>query len=137
MIIQEDIPSRLNVIPGFTLSLKEKLAHLSLKEEEIFNIQLCLEEALVNAIKHGNKLNPDLSVQVTVEAKDDSVIITVIDQGKGFDSKNIPDPTDTDNLQKLSGRGIFLIKKLMDKVEFFDCGRGIKMIKSLKKEVQR
>ena len=136
MIIQENIPSRLDTIPDFILSLKERLAHLSLKEEEIFHIQLCLEEALVNAVKHGNKLNPDLSVQVLVESQDDSLAITVIDQGKGFDFKNVPDPTVTDNLPKVSGRGIFLIKKLMDKVEFFDCGRGIKMIKSLKKEAK-
>ena len=134
MIIQEKIPSRLDAIPEFTLSLLGKLKHLSLKEQEIFNIQLSLEEALVNAVKHGNKLNPNLSAQVSVEAKDGSLIITVIDEGEGFDFKDIPDPTNIDNLQKPSGRGIFLIKKLMDKVEFFDCGRGIKMIKSLKKE---
>ena len=78
-----------------------------------------------------------MSVEVSVETKDGSLVITVVDQGEGFDFKNIPDPTKGDNLQKVSGRGIFLIRNYIDKVEFSDCGRRIKMIKFFQKGVKK
>jgi serine/threonine-protein kinase RsbW len=87
---------------------------------------------LINAINHGNKFSPDLEVEAKVEFKDDVLIMEVKDRGKGFDFTKIPNPTEEDNLHRNSGRGVFLIKKHMDKVEYFDCGRTIKMIKFLK-----
>lgn len=134
MIVSETIPSKLEIIPEFISSLLEKIKVLPISEDEIFSIRLSLEEALINAIKYGNKLNQQLWVEINVEFKDKELIIKVKDQGEGFDFKNLPDPTKKDNLKKTFGRGIFLIKKLMDKVEFFDFGRGIKMTKFLKQE---
>jgi len=134
MTFSEKIPSRLEVIPQFISSVMDKLRHL-LTEKEIFDVKLCLEEALVNAVKHGNKLKPGLFVEVVIEVDNGRLTLKVIDQGEGYDYKNIPDPTKPDNLHKLCGRGTFLIKKLTDEVEFFDGGRGIKMIKFLSKEV--
>jgi len=131
MIISEKLPSRLEVIPEFIRESIEKIKHLTI-EEDIFNIRLSLEEALVNAIKHGNRLNPNLSVEVNIETDDDRLTITVKDEGEGFDFNNVTDPTKGRNLKKFSGRGIFLIRNLMDKVDFFDCGRGIKMVKFFK-----
>jgi len=136
MIISEKIPSRLEVIPGLLSALMERIKHL-LTEEDAFHVRLSLEEALVNAIRHGNKLNPDLSVELTIEAKDNYLTIKVKDQGEGFDFSKIPDPTKSTNLHKPSGRGIFLIKNLMDDVDIFDSGRGIKMTKFLKKGLER
>lgn len=132
MLIQKKIPSRLDVIPGFLSEFTQKLMPLGLSEEEVFNIKLSLEEAIVNAIKHGNKLDPSLYVEVTAEADNGCLTISVVDQGKGFDFENVADPTHNNNITKLSGRGVFLIRKLMDEVLYFDCGRGIKMIKFLK-----
>jgi serine/threonine-protein kinase RsbW len=132
MTLSEKLPSRLELIFEFVNKLIAKIKSLPIEENTIFNIKLSLEEALVNAVKHGNKLNPDLSVEVTLETTDNSLIIKVKDEGKGFDFHNIPDPTQGSNLEKLHGRGIFLIKNLMDEVEFFDCGREIKMIKFFK-----
>lgn len=114
MDICEKLPSRLESIPEFTSLLIERLSRLPITEEEIFNIKLSLQEALVNAIKHGNKLNPSLSAEVNIKIEDDRLIIEVRDQGNGFDFKNIPDPTTQDNLERVTGRGIFLIKNLMD-----------------------
>lgn len=133
MTFSEKIPSCLEVIPQFISSVMDKLRQL-LTEEEIFDVKLCFEEALVNAVKHGNKLKADLFVEVVIEVQNRCLTLKVIDQGQGYDYKSIPDPTKPDNLQKLSGRGMFLIKRLMDEVEFFDGGRGIKMIKFLSKE---
>ncbi|MDD5195955.1 MAG: ATP-binding protein [Candidatus Omnitrophica bacterium] len=132
MIITQALPSRLEKIPEFMAFFLERTRNSTFREEDIFDIRISLEEALVNAIKHGNKFNAALSVDISIEIVADRVTITVKDQGKGFDYTTIPDPTKDANLVKLSGRGVFLIKSLMDKVEFFDCGRTIKMVKFLK-----
>lgn len=126
------MPSDLKVIPEFIPKILGKAEVSAIEEDEIFNIKASLGEALVNAVKYGNKMNPSLYVDVSLEVLDDRVIIKVKDQGEGFDFKNPPDPTTDENLEKLSGRGLFLIKGMMDEVEFFDCGRGIKMVKFIK-----
>jgi len=133
MRISEKIPSKLEIVPEFVSALIGKIKTLSIGEDEVFDIKLSLEEALINAIKHGNKMNPSFYVEVYLEIKDHRLTIKVKDQGEGFDFKNLPDPTTDENLEKPSGRGIFLIKSLMDEFEFFDCGRGIKMVKFVKK----
>ncbi|MDD5583511.1 MAG: ATP-binding protein [Candidatus Omnitrophica bacterium] len=133
MIITETLPSRLEAIPEFIASFLEKIKPFRINDDDIFDIRISLEEALVNAIKHGNRFNAALPVDVSIDIIPARVTIAVKNQGKGFDYAKIPNPTKDDNLQKLSGRGVFLIKSLMDAVEFFDCGRGIKMVKSIKK----
>jgi serine/threonine-protein kinase RsbW len=134
MRIDEALPSKVELIPDFISAAIEKLYHLPLDEHVIFQIKLSLQEAVVNAVKHGNKLNPDLFVQVVIEAEKSSVTIRVTDQGTGFDVKKVPNPTRPENIIKLQGRGIFLIRNLMDDVRFLDGGRTIKMIKNLKRE---
>ena len=135
MVISQKIHSSLKIIPGFISALVDRIKVLPLSEDDNFNVKLSLEEALSNAIRHGNKLDPDLFVEVCLNSDDGELTIEVKDLGNGFDFKNIPDPSQDPNLKKISGRGIFLIRKLMDKVEFFDSGRRIKMTKFLKKEV--
>ena len=132
-IISEKIPSKLEIITQSVDSLTQKIKEFGVSEKEIFNIRLCLDEALVNAARHGNELNPDLFVYVHVELKGRVLTLEVKDEGQGFDFKSLPDPTKNDNILKTSGRGVYLIRKLMDEVKFFDCGRGIKMIKLLHK----
>jgi len=136
MIISEKIPSKPEVLPQFASKVIDKIK-IYFRDEDIVNVRLSLEEALVNAMKHGNKMNPDLPVEVYVEVEDKKLVIKVRDQGEGFDFNKLPNPTLDENIKKTSGRGIFLIKNLMDRVEFFDCGRGIKMVKFLNKEEQK
>ncbi len=131
MIISEKLPSRLDNVTLFVTALLRKLESLPLSEEELFDIKLCLDEALINAIKHGNKFNDHLPVEVKVTAGKEELVIEITDQGVGFDFTKIPNPTEKNNIHKNSGRGVFLIKKLMDRVEHFNCGRTIKMVKSL------
>ncbi len=133
MIISESLPSRLEAVGQFSTKVVDSLRKIGFSMEELFDVKLCLDEALINAIKHGNKFNPELNVEVRIEAKDEVLAITVKDHGEGFDFTQIPNPTEEDNLHRNSGRGVFLIKKHMDKVEHFDCGRTIKMIKFLQK----
>lgn len=134
MFISETIPSQLKLIPGLISSVIEKLGQLPLDAEIIFSVKIVLHEALINAIKHGNKMNSGLSVKVDIVFKPEQLTIQVTDQGEGYDYKNIPDPTEPQNLEKLKGRGIFLIKHAMDKVEFENQGRTIRMIKYLNQE---
>ncbi len=131
MIIIEKIPSELRKVPSFVSQAIDQLSTLpiDIDDKELFKIKLCLEEALCNAVKHGNKLRPDLYAKMAIEYTEDRLVIRIEDQGSGFDFANLPDPTKKENAEKPSGRGIFLIKKFMDEVEFFSGGRGIKMIK--------
>jgi len=126
------IHSDLKLIKEVDEELKIKLIDLRVSRSEFMNLRLCLNEAVHNAIKHGNKQNKDLFVYVDLKADSKSIEMVVTDQGDGFDYEDIPDPTTDENIYKTYGRGIFLIKKLMDGVEFFDGGRSIKMIKYFK-----
>lgn len=137
MNFSERIFSRLELIPDCIARLEKKIKHFSLAEEAIFDIKLCLQEALVNAVKHGNKFDPGLVVECSVEVLDNRLTIQVRDQGEGFDDKAVPSPVHPENLTKTSGRGVYLIKKLMDEVKFFDRGRGVKMTKFFNKETHR
>lgn len=96
--------------------------------DAVFAIKLALEEALINAIKHGNKL--DASKQVTVDAviTDDRAEFVIQDQGEGFRRKDVPDPTDDSNREKSSGRGLLLIEAYMTDVTYSDRGRRLKMV---------
>lgn len=134
MQISETIPSRLELVPDFISFMVEKLYHLPLDEYTIFNIKLALQESVVNAVEHGNKMNGDLLVRVDIMTEPGRVTIQVTDQGSGFDYKKIPNPTKPENIEKLKGRGIFLIRHVMNKIEFADNGRTIRMSKYLKKE---
>ena len=94
-----------------------------------FAIRIALEEAMVNAIKHGNGLDPGKKVHVESRVTPKRAEITIEDEGPGFDRGAIPDPTEDDNLDKPSGRGILLIEAYMDGVEWSRGGRRLRMVK--------
>ena len=133
MRITESLPSRLEIVPDFISSIIEKIYFLPLDEDVIFSVKLCLQEAVINAVKHGNKLNSDLMVDITIEVDENRLIIEVTDHGEGFNFRKIPDPTRPENIKKLEGRGVFLINKLMNSVQFLNGGRTIRMMKKVKK----
>jgi serine/threonine-protein kinase RsbW len=93
-------------------------------------VELALDEALANAIRHGCKNDPTKQVQcvVSTDAKGELVIV-VRDPGPGFDVASVPNPLKKENMLKPSGRGVFLINQLMDRVEFADGGRELLMKK--------
>ena len=131
-IINEIIPSRLDFVPGFVDAVVRKLMALRLSEDVVFAVKLSLHEAVVNAVRHGNKLKGDTAVHVVVEMREKEIALEVTDQGDGFDFSVIPNPTSEENIGKLHGRGIFLIQGSMDSVEFLDRGRIIRMVKVIK-----
>ncbi len=105
------------------------LKSYNLDEGIIFDIRLCTEEALRNAMKHGNKGKKDKPVLVSYSFDKEKLEITIEDSGSGFEYKKIPDPTTEENILKASGRGVYLIQKLMDEVHFNDRGNRICMVK--------
>ena len=110
----------------------EVLSDLNLDSSVLFDIKLCFEEAFINALKYGNNNDSRLHVDVEVSKAKDAIELIVRDQGKGFNFEETSDPTKEENLSKSSGRGIFLIKKLMDQVIFENNGSCLRMIKKIK-----
>jgi serine/threonine-protein kinase RsbW len=98
-------------------------------DKDTFAIKLALEEAFVNAIKHGNKLDPAKHVHVDTTVTNEQAEIIIEDEGPGFDRGCVPDPTAEENLDKCSGRGILLMEAYMDHVEYSKGGRRVRMIK--------
>ena len=98
---------------------------------DVFGVRLAMEEALANAIKHGNRMDPEKQVYIACKFAPDEVSITIEDQGDGFKIVEVPDPTDDDNLDKPGGRGIMLIRSFMTSVEYNDRGNRLIMGKRL------
>jgi serine/threonine-protein kinase RsbW len=94
-----------------------------------YAIRLALEEGMQNAIRHGNRLNPKKKVHIKAQITSEAAEIIIEDQGVGFDRSKVPDPTLDENLEKCSGRGILLIERYMNKVEWSNGGRRLRMIK--------
>ena len=98
-------------------------------EEDIFAVHLALEEAFINAVRHGNKMEPSKAVKVDYAIEQDKVEICITDEGSGFDPEVIPDPRYGDNLYKPAGRGMLLMRSFMDVVEYTDRGNSVRMIR--------
>jgi len=126
------ILSDLNLAKEVEKEFCRKVEYLKLDKSTFMDLKLCLNEAVTNAIRHGNKNNKDLFVFVDFEVNSKLVQFIVSDQGEGFDYKKVPDPTSGSNVTRPHGRGVYLIKELMDNVEFLNGGRTIKMVKYLK-----
>lgn len=104
-------------------------AKFSVNEDYYGNILIALTEAVNNAINHGNRQNPHKQVDIEFFSNGDkSLHFVVKDQGEGFDYDHLPDPTDPANLEKISGRGVFLMRNLADELEFRDNGATVEMV---------
>lgn len=102
----------------------------------VFAVKLALEEALINAIKHGNHLNQSKHVHIQYIVDANKIEITIEDEGPGFDRRSVPDPTLEENLERCCGRGILLMEAYMDAVEYSQDGRRVRMIKYNEPEEQ-
>ena len=112
----------------------EMIEQREFSPRDVFSVRLAMEEALVNAIKHGNQMDPDKEVRLDGYISEDEVMISIEDQGEGFDPGDLPDPTAEENLDLPGGRGVMLIRSFMDSVTYNDSGNRITMVKTRSKE---
>jgi serine/threonine-protein kinase RsbW len=91
------------------------------------NILIASLEAANNAILHGNKLDEKKNVNIVFSLEENKLRIKIEDEGNGFDYKNVPDPTAPENIENVNGRGIFLMEKLSDKIEFTRNGATVEL----------
>jgi serine/threonine-protein kinase RsbW len=127
--IDLELPSDLTLMNSVLEYLLDRVDKLGLVKVEQSNLFVALDEAFVNAVKHGNRNDPGKLLRVTAELSAREAIFTVEDEGEGFDVHDIPDPTDPANLFKSSGRGVLLIYNIMDEVEYSRGGAKLRMVK--------
>jgi serine/threonine-protein kinase RsbW len=100
----------------------------SISEDTFANMMTCLNEAVINAIVHGNKLDPAKKVIVNAEVDNKRAVWTITDEGEGFDYTHLADPTAPENLENLTGRGVFIIKHLADQCVFNAKGNEVELL---------
>ncbi len=127
-IISNDSHLLKEVSREITVILKDA----GISDAVIFDVRVALEEALRNAMIHGNKMDPEKKVTVGAKITEKDLVVHVEDDGEGFEPESVPDPTDEENILKTSGRGVYLIRHLMDKVSYEHGGRRINMVKYLR-----
>ncbi len=111
---------------------KKKLHGTDCGERDLFSIKLALEEALVNAIKHGNQLDPAKSVHIEYGVWKDRFEILIQDEGPGFNPADVPDPTAIENLDRPCGRGLMLMRYYMTEVDYNTTGNAVSLKKVFK-----
>ncbi len=124
------IASDCNMGNRLVLDIVKQMQEIGWNESELFGIHMALEEAIINAIKHGNREAEDKQVHVVVEASTDSFFLRVTDEGEGFNPDDVPDCTADDNLELCSGRGLMLMYHYMDSVSYNDTGNSLEIRKS-------
>ena len=97
--------------------------------EDQFGIRMALEEAIMNAIKHGSQSDPSKLVEIAMGLSDIEFSAEITDSGYGFDPEKVPDPTTEENLEKDCGRGVMLMKTFVDVIEFNECGNRVTLKK--------
>jgi serine/threonine-protein kinase RsbW len=137
--IEFELPSDLSLMNGVLHYLIERASALGVIKPDSSNLFIALDEAFVNAVKHGNEGDPKKLVRITADLSTREARFTIEDEGRGFNVKEIPDPLDPSNLFKTSGRGVLLIYNIMDLVEYNERGNRLTMVKyaesSLDKEL--
>ena len=125
-VVIESAPS---AIVGERRWLLSKLEANNFNEEDIFAVHLALEEAFLNALRHGNKMNSDKEIKIDYSVSLDRVEVSMTDVGDGFDPYSVPDPRFGENLYKAEGRGLLLMRSYMDLVEFNEQGNSVRMVR--------
>lgn len=129
------IPSTPEAVDEVLIRIMAIAKDLECAPGELDKVGLALKEALNNAVLHGNKSDPSKKVAVCcLCAEDKGILLVVRDGGEGFDPEEIPDPTNAERIYSSHGRGIFLMRQLMDEVRFEDGGRTILMRKDSAKK---
>ncbi len=135
VILQKTIPTNLDrksdILEEALQRLKEQ-SHIKSNRDRV-QARMCLDEALVNAMEHGNNGDPekDVFLEIFSDSEKKRWGARVEDEGPGFDEEDLSDPTDAEGKLDVSGRGVLLIKNFMDELTFYDNGSGVFMAKNV------
>ncbi|QJD96159.1 ATP-binding protein [Mucilaginibacter robiniae] len=121
------LPSQLDSITLLENLIEEIADKYHISEDVFANMMTCLNEVVINAIVHGNKQDTAKKVIINVDVDPKRAIWTITDEGEGFDYNHLPDPTAEENLEKLTGRGVYIIKHLADQCVFNDKGNEVEL----------
>jgi serine/threonine-protein kinase RsbW len=127
--IEFELPSSIATMHSILDYLMKRVERLGVVRAEQSNLFVALDEAFVNAVKHGNKFDASKLVRITADVSRNEARFTIEDEGEGFDVNSIPDPLDPQNLFKTSGRGVLFIYNIMDEVKYNERGNRLTMIK--------
>lgn len=123
------VPTILEQVRSAEELVLDRIERHAFREDDLFAVKLALEEALVNAIRHGNRSDPQKNVTIRYHISRTVVAIGVRDEGEGFHPDELPDPTLDENLEKPHGRGVMLMKAYMTRVCYNDRGNEVWMLK--------
>ena len=123
------VESKLSAINKVCRWILAKLRANRFSQDDIFAVHLALQEAFINAVKHGNKMDPTKEVRIDYSVDLEKVEIFMTDEGEGFDPQAVPDPRLSENLYKPEGRGLLLMRAYMDVVEFNERGNCVHMVR--------
>jgi serine/threonine-protein kinase RsbW len=132
--IEFEIPSVISLMHSILEYLTTRVEKLGVVNPEKSNLFVALDEAFVNAVKHGNKFDARKNIRIVADITPKEARFTIEDEGEGFDVSSIPDPTDVENLFKTSGRGVMFMYNIMDEVAYNEKGNRITMVKKSEKE---
>ncbi|MGB7068751.1 MAG: ATP-binding protein [Pyrinomonadaceae bacterium] len=127
--IEFELPSSISPMHSILEYLTQRVEKLGVINCAQSNLFVALDEAFVNAVKHGNKFDANKLLKIVAELSPTEASFTVEDEGEGFDINSIPDPLDPENLFKSSGRGVLFICSIMDEVKYNERGNRLTMIK--------
>ncbi len=128
------LPSRIEAIDEAVRAAMRFANRLRMGEEARFGIDMAVREAVTNAVLHGNQRDENKRVEVSFADSATALVITVRDEGAGFDPEAVPDPTAAQNLLKPSGRGILFMRSFMDAVEWQHHPQGGTVVRMTKKK---
>ncbi|MBN2023703.1 MAG: ATP-binding protein [Pirellulales bacterium] len=123
------VPSEIGAIGPVRREILQQLLDRNWSKRDLFSVHLALDEAMVNAVTHGNRLDPNKHIHVTCRMSPDWLEIEVADEGKGFDPAAVPDPTDECRVSHPGGRGVMLMRNFMDRVQFNERGNCVRLEK--------
>jgi len=108
-------------------AIDEVSAQIGINQDNYGKIMVCIMEAVNNAVVHGNKSVETKIVEIVISDTEDFLNISIKDEGTGFKFDSVPDPTSSENIENVSGRGVFLMRRLADKIEFNEQGNLVTM----------
>ncbi|MFW6038880.1 MAG: ATP-binding protein [bacterium] len=128
------IASRLSEVPAVQQAILDEVKCHGYGQDTLFAVRLALEEALSNAIRHGNGEDPTKKVTIEYAVTDQRIEVSIADEGHGFQPDTLPDPTDDENLARPHGRGVMLMQAYMNEISYNDRGNRVTMVRTREAE---